>query len=326
MGRRVSLLALIVSLALPSAASRPRGETLVQPEVWQDFRSACPIRSCTRTLVRKGKKLTTDLNMTVLRRNYGPLEVNVRSYNGNIPGPTLSFEAGPAPTLPTILSMTLRNELEETRSSTTVKNKVNVRDSFGLIEKTITVQRVPMDVAACVYVDVGTGANLETMFVQKIASTGSFDVEREALGSTAKVHEVGAQVVTRNMSLCDFPKQINHSNFYVYGMANVTAEHVGLLAAAQGNLTTDFFFDFAHPRGTFLYHPMWMGSSGLQTGGGMAGMVVVRDSVGEAETAFLNLREVHLLFQQLTYRNPSESDANRFYDHGYLQVGVEAAW
>ncbi|EKX41883.1 hypothetical protein GUITHDRAFT_141636 [Guillardia theta CCMP2712] len=257
--------------------------------------------------------------MTVLNRNYGPLELNVRSYNGNFPGPTLSFEAGPAPTLPTILSVTLLNKLEKTTSSTTVKNKVDVRDSFGLMEKTITVQRVPQDVAACAYVDVGTGAGRETMYVQRVASTGSLDVDRGTLGTTPKVHEVGSRVITSNMSLCDFPKQENHSNFYVYGMANVTAEHVSSLAEAQGNLTTDYFFDFAHPRGTFLYHPMWMGSAGLQSGGGMAGMLVVRDSVGDAETAFLNLREVHLLFQQLSYRNPSDTDVNRFYDHGYLQ-------
>ena len=315
------LLAFIVISALPcTTASRTRGDPLVQPEVWQDFRSACPVRSCTRTLVRQGKKLTTNLSMTVLNRNYGPLELNVRSYNGNFPGPTLSFEAGPAPTLPTILSVTLLNKLEKTTSSTTAKNKVNVRDSFGLMEKTITVQRVPQDVAACAYVDVGTGAGRETMYVQRVASTGSLDVDRGTLGTTPKVHEVGSTVITSNMSLCDFPKQENHSNFYVYGMANVTAEHVRSLAEAQGNMTTDYFFDFAHPRGTFLYHPMWMGSAGLQSGGGMAGMLVVRDSVGDAETAFLNLREVHLLFQQLSYRNPSDTDVNRFYDHGYLQV------
>lgn len=135
----------------------------------------------------------------------------------------------------------------------------------------------------------------------------------------------GPVIYTKSINMMDNPHDFNTTNLHVHGIQTVphlfepvgTSDPNAAMIAVEPGHTYDYAFPIPsdHPSGLMWYHPHHHGSTDVQVGGGMAGLLVVRgdiDNVPEIKAA----REIFVVVQSLEV-NKSKTIPNA-YDREYV--------
>lgn len=112
-------------------------------------------------------------------------------------------------------------------------------------------------------------------------------------------------------------RQPNTTNVHTHGLhvsSQGNQDNVLIQAAPGESLQYEYTIHPQHGGGTFWYHPHFHGSTTIQGGGGMAGVIVVRDEPGSLEPALDAMTEQVMLFQYVNVGG-GEPGPTLFGDH-----------
>jgi FtsP/CotA-like multicopper oxidase with cupredoxin domain len=127
------------------------------------------------------------------------------------------------------------------------------------------------------------------------------------------------------------PHGFNTTNLHVHGIQTIphifaplgTSDPAAMMVEIKPG--TSFLYNFPipadHPSGLHWYHPHKHGSTDVQVGGGMAGLLVVRGPIDEVPE-IAAAREIFLVVQSLNV-NPSKKDPN-LYEREYVAYKTPA--